>query len=126
MKQVIRTDQAPKPVGPYSQAIISGDLVFVAGQGGLDPQTGEVKRESILTETRQVLENLKAILQAAGSSLDGVVKTTCYLADMGDFQAFNGVYAQYFPTEPPARTTIQAARLPLDLRVEIEAIAEVG
>jgi 2-iminobutanoate/2-iminopropanoate deaminase len=125
VKQVVRTEDAPKPVGPYSQAIKSGNLVFVAGQGALDPRTGEVQRQSIQTETKQVLENLKAILTAAGSSLDRVVKTTCYLADMSDFQAFNAVYAEYFPQDPPARTTIQAGRLPLDLRVEIEVIATI-
>ena len=125
MKQVIRTEQAPKPVGPYSQAIRTGNLVFVAGQGALDPQTGEVQRQSIQTETKQVLENLKAILEASGSSLGQVVKTTCYLADMNDFQAFNAVYAEYFPQDPPARTTIQAGRLPLDLRVEIEVVATI-
>jgi 2-iminobutanoate/2-iminopropanoate deaminase len=123
MKQVIRTDSAPKPVGPYSQGVRTGNLLFVAGQGALDPQTGQVNRESIQAETRQVLENVKAILEASGASLAAVVKTTCYLADMNDFQAFNAVYAEYFPTDPPARTTIQAGKLPLDLRVEVEAVA---
>jgi 2-iminobutanoate/2-iminopropanoate deaminase len=126
VKQIVRTDSAPKPVGPYSQAVRTGNLVFVAGQGPLNPATGQRVSESIEAETRQVLENVKAILSAAGSSLDKVVKTTCYLADMNDFQAFNGVYAEYFPSEPPARTTIQAARLPMDIRVEVEAIATVG
>jgi 2-iminobutanoate/2-iminopropanoate deaminase len=125
LKQVVRTDHAPKPVGPYSQAMRSGNLVFVAGQGCVNPRTGQKETGSVQAETRQVLENVKAILEAAGSSLSRVVKTTCYLADMNDFQAFNAVYAEYFPTDPPARTTIQAGRLPLDLKVEIEAIAEV-
>jgi len=125
MKQVVRTDNAPKPVGPYSQAIRTGNLVFAAGQGAINPQTGQPERGAVEAETRRVLENLKAILEAAGTSLDRVVKTTCYLADMNDFQAFNGVYAEYFPANPPARTTIQAGRLPLDFRVEIEAIAEI-
>jgi 2-iminobutanoate/2-iminopropanoate deaminase len=123
MKQIVRTDHAPRPVGPYSQAVRSGSLLFVAGQGALDPRTGQVARESVQTETRQVLENIKAILEAAGASLAQVVKTTCYLADIDDFQAFNAVYAEYFPNDPPARTTIQAGKLPLNLRVEIEAIA---
>jgi 2-iminobutanoate/2-iminopropanoate deaminase len=125
MKQIVRTDNAPKPVGPYSQAIRAGNLLFVAGQGPLDPQTGQRVQESIQAETRQVLENVKAILEAGGSSLDQVVKTTCYLADMNDFQAFNAVYAEYFASDPPARTTIQAGRLPMDIRVEIEVIATV-
>ena len=123
MKQIVRTDDAPQPVGPYSQAVRSGSLLFVAGQGALDPRTGQVARESVQTETRQVLENIKAILEAAGASLAQVVKTTCYLADIDDFQAFNAVYAEYFPNDPPARTTIQAGKLPLNLRVEVEAIA---
>lgn len=122
-KQIIRTDNAPKPIGPYSQAVRMGQFVFVAGQGGANPHTGEVQRESVQTEARQVLENLKAILEAGGTSMANVVKTTCFLADMNDFQAFNAVYAEYFPTDPPARTTIQAGKLPLNLRVEIEVIA---
>ena len=125
MKQVVKTDNAPKPVGPYSQAIRTGNLVFVAGQGCINPQTGQLEKGSVEAETRRVLENLKAILEAAGTSMDRVVKTTCFLADMGDFQAFNGVYAEYFPSNPPARTTIQAGRLPMDIRVEVEAIAEI-
>jgi len=125
MKQVVRTDDAPKPVGPYSQAVRSGNFVFVAGQGGVNPKTGQKEAASVQTETRQVLENVKAILEASGSSMSRVVKTTCFLADMNDFQAFNAVYAEYFPTDPPARTTIQAGRLPMDLKVEIEAIAEI-
>ena len=125
MKQVVRTENAPKPVGPYSQAIRSGNLVFVAGQGCVNPKTGQKETGSVQAETRQVLENVKAILEAAGTSLSRVVKTTCYLADMNDFQAFNAVYAEYFPGDPPARTTIQAGRLPLDLKVEIEAVAEI-
>jgi 2-iminobutanoate/2-iminopropanoate deaminase len=125
MKQVVQTENAPKPVGPYSQAVRTGNLVFVAGQGCLNPKTGEKVTGSVQAETRQVLENVKAILEAAGTSMSRVVKTTCFLADMNDFQAFNAVYAEYFPSEPPARTTIQAGKLPLDLKVEIEAIAEV-
>jgi 2-iminobutanoate/2-iminopropanoate deaminase len=125
LKQVVKTEEAPKPVGPYSQAIRSGNLVFVAGQGCVNPKTGQKETGSVQAETRQVLENVRAILEAAGTSLSRVVKTTCFLADMNDFQAFNAVYAEYFPNDPPARTTIQAGKLPLDLKVEIEAIAEV-
>jgi 2-iminobutanoate/2-iminopropanoate deaminase len=125
MKQVVRTDNAPNPVGPYSQAIRSGNFVFVAGQGCVDAKTGERRDSDVQSETRQVLENVKAILEASGSSLAKVVKTTCYLANMDDFAAFNAVYAEFFPEHPPARTTIQAGRLPLNLRVEVEAIAEI-
>ena len=125
MKQVVRTDNAPKPVGPYSQAIRTGNLVFVAGQGCINPQTGQLEQGSMEIETRRVLENVKAILEAAGTSMDRVVKTTCFLADMNDFRVFNSIYAEYFPNNPPARTTIQAGRLPMDIRVEVEAVAEI-
>jgi 2-iminobutanoate/2-iminopropanoate deaminase len=125
MRQAIQTDKAPKPVGPYSQAIRTGGLLFVSGQGALDPATGQPKRDSVEVESRQVMENLKTILEAAGSSLDRVVKSTCYLTDLADFQAFNKVYGEYFQADPPARTTIQAARLPLDFRVEVDVIATV-
>ena len=125
MRQAIQTDKAPKPVGPYSQAIRAGGLLFVSGQGALDPATGQPKRDSVEVESRQVMENLKTILEAAGSSLDRVVKSTCYLTDLADFQAFNKVYGEYFQKDPPARTTIQAARLPLDFRVEVDVIATI-
>lgn len=125
MKQIIQSDSAPRPVGPYSQAVRAGGLLFVSGQGALDPRTNQPVRDGVEAETRQVMENLKAILEAAGSSLDRVVKATCYLADLADFQQFNGVYGEYFRTDPPARTTIQAARLPLDFRVEVDVIATV-
>jgi 2-iminobutanoate/2-iminopropanoate deaminase len=125
MRQAVQTDKAPKPVGPYSQAIKAGGLVFVSGQGALDPATGQPKRDSVEVESRQVMENLKTILEAAGSSLDRVVKSTCYLTDLADFQTFNKVYGEYFQKDPPARTTIQAARLPLDFRVEVDVIATV-
>ncbi len=124
-KEIVRTDTAPTPVGPYSQGVRAGNLFFVAGQGCMNPATGQMARESIESETRQVLENVRAILGAAGLTLAQVVKTTCYLADMNDFQAFNAVYATYFTEQPPARTTIQAGRLPGDIRVEVEAIALV-
>lgn len=122
-KEIVRTDTAPSPIGPYSQAVRAGNLIFVAGQGCMNPRTGQMERESIQAETRQVLENVKAILTAAGASLDDVVKTTCFLADMNDFQAFNAVYAEYFVEQPPARSTVQAARLPGDIRVEVEVVA---
>jgi 2-iminobutanoate/2-iminopropanoate deaminase len=122
-RETVRTDKAPAPIGPYSQAVRAGDLIFVAGQGCMNPATGQMERGSVEAETRQVLENVKAILEAAGASLADVVKTTCFLADMNDFQAFNGVYAQYFPSDPPARSTIQAARLPGEIKVEVEVVA---
>ena len=122
-KEIVRTDTAPSPIGPYSQAVHAGNLIFVAGQGCVNPRTGQREDGSIQAETRQVMENVKAILEAAGASMQDVVKTTCFLADINDFQAFNAVYAEYFPSEPPARTTIQAARLPNDIRVEVEAVA---
>lgn len=123
-KQIIRTDRAPWPVGPYSQAVKVGDLLFVAGQGALDPQTGGVVGADVREQTRQVMENLRAILAAAGSSLADVVKSTCYLQDINDFAAFNEVYGSYFTASPPARTTIEAARLPRNLLIEIDVIAE--
>jgi 2-iminobutanoate/2-iminopropanoate deaminase len=113
------------PIGPYSQAIRLGELLFVAGQGPVDPKVGRVVATDIQGQTRQTLENLKAIVAAAGTSLDNALKTTCFLKDMNDFRAFNEVYAQYFTTEPPARTTVEAARLPLDILIEIELIASV-
>lgn len=122
-KEIVRTDTAPSPIGPYSQAVRAGNLIFVAGQGCMNPQTGQMERGSIQSETRQVMENVKSILAAAGASLSDVVKTTCFLADIDDFQAFNAVYAEYFTSAPPARTTIQAARLPGDIRVEVEVVA---
>jgi 2-iminobutanoate/2-iminopropanoate deaminase len=125
--QVIQTDQAPAPVGPYNQAIIaSGRLVFVAGQVPLDPQSGAIVGEEVTQQTEQVMANLKAILTAAGTSFENVVKTTVFLADMNDFAAMNSVYAQYFQeATAPARACVQVARLPKDVRVEIECIAVV-
>ncbi len=125
-RSVVRTDSAPGAIGPYSQAISTGDLVFCSGQIPLDPATGQVVEGSIADQTRRVLDNLSAVLTAAGTSLDRVVKTTIFLADMNDFAAVNGVYGVYFTDEPPARSTVQVARLPRDVRVEIEAIALGG
>jgi 2-iminobutanoate/2-iminopropanoate deaminase len=124
-RQVIQTALAPKAIGPYSQAIRFGQLLFTAGQIPLDPHTGKLVGDDIATQTRQVLENLRAIVEAAGSSLAHVVKTTCYLVDLGDFQTFNQIYAEYFGESAPARSTVQVANLPAGARVEIECIAIV-
>lgn len=123
MKEVIATDRAPRAIGPYSQAIRANGLVFVSGQIALDPQTQQLVPGDIAAQTERVLENLKAIVEAAGSSLEKVVRTTVFLADMSEFAAMNDVYARYFSVQPPARATVQAARLPRDVRVEIDAIA---
>jgi 2-iminobutanoate/2-iminopropanoate deaminase len=127
MKQVIATDNAPKAIGPYSQAIKikSGETIYTAGQLGIDPATGNLVDDGITAETRQALKNIKAILTAAGSDLDQVIKTTVFLKDLNDFAAMNAVYAEFFPKNAPARSTIQVARLPKDGLVEIEAIALV-
>jgi 2-iminobutanoate/2-iminopropanoate deaminase len=122
-KQVITSNDLPAPKGPYSPAVRAGGLVFVSGQGPIVPATGEVLRGSIEEQTELVLGNIRAILAAAGVAMEAVVKTTVYLADIQDFAAMNRVYATFFPTNPPARTTIQAANLPLGIGVEIEAIA---
>ncbi len=122
-KDVIISDVLPTPQGPYSPAIRAGGFVFVSGQGPVDPRSGEVFRGDIGQQTRMVLGNIRDILTAAGSSLNKVVKTNVYLADIADFAAMNEVYATFFPTEPPARTTIQAAALPLGIGVEIDVIA---
>ena len=120
---IIATDKAPAAVGPYSQAVRVDGSVFTAGQIGLDPATSKLVEGGIAAQTRQVLGNLSAVLESAGSSLAQVIKTTVYLTDMDDFAAMNQVYAESFPTDPPARTTVQVVRLPLGARVEIEAIA---
>jgi 2-iminobutanoate/2-iminopropanoate deaminase len=119
----VQTDRAPHAIGPYSQAIIGGNLVFTAGQIPLDPATGELIGGDIRAQTQRVLENLSAILSAAGASLSSVVKTTVYLSDMSEFAAMNEVYASQFGDHKPARSTVQAARLPRDVKVEIDAIA---
>jgi 2-iminobutanoate/2-iminopropanoate deaminase len=121
--RTIQTDQAPHAIGPYSQAIVHGNLVFTAGQIPLDPKTGELISGDIRAQTERVLQNLSAILQAAGCSLQSVVKTTVYLSDMGEFTAMNEVYAKHFGDHKPARSTVQAARLPRDVKVEIDAVA---
>ena len=123
MKAVVLTDRGPKPIGPYSQAIKANGLLFVTGQVALDPRTGEMLNGDIRQQTERVLENLKGILEAGGSSLHHVVKTTVFLKDMNEFTAMNEVYARYFTATPPARATVQVARLPKDALVEIEAFA---
>lgn len=122
-RTIIATDQAPAAIGPYSQAITAAGLVFCSGQIPLDPASGTVVEGGIEAQARRVLDNLAAVLQAAGSSLQQIVKTTIFLADMADFAAVNTIYAEYLGSDPPARSTVQVARLPRDVRVEIEAIA---
>jgi 2-iminobutanoate/2-iminopropanoate deaminase len=124
-REIIATERAPGAIGPYSQAVRAGDFVFTAGQIALDPATGQMVEGGIEFQARQALTNVSAVLQAAGTSLANVVKTTVFLADMGEFKAMNGVYAEFFPDAPPARSAVQAAALPLGARVEIEAIAIV-
>jgi 2-iminobutanoate/2-iminopropanoate deaminase len=122
-KTIIVTDQAPQPIGPYSAGVRVGNLVFTAGQIGLDPASGEIVPGGIEAETHRVFQNLRGVLEAAGSSLDKVVKTTVFLRDMADFARMNAVYAEYFKGNYPARSTVQAAGLPKGVAVEIEAIA---
>src|SRR5256885_7062385 len=126
MRNAILTEQAPKPIGPYSQAIIEGDFIFVAGQGCINPLTGKLELGDVRSETKRVFENLRAILEAAGSSLDHVVKCNVYLRDINDFAAMNEVYATYFTAPFPARTTIQAGALPGGIAVEIECISKIA
>ncbi|MCS7055625.1 MAG: RidA family protein [Thermoflexales bacterium] len=122
-RTVVHTDAAPKAIGPYSQAIVAGGLVFCSGQVPIDPATGELVLGGIEEQTHRSLRNLKAVLEAAGSGLDRVVKTTVFLQNMGDFAAMNAVYATYFPHDPPARSTVEVAKLPRGALVEIECIA---
>lgn len=124
-RKSIATDGAPKAIGPYSQAIRSGDLIFLSGQIPLDPATGELVRGTIEAEVTRVLDNIRAVLDAAGARPDDVVRTTVYLTDMADFQAMNGVYAKFFGDARPARSTVQVAGLPRGARVEIDVIARV-
>jgi 2-iminobutanoate/2-iminopropanoate deaminase len=126
VRQIVRTDQAPDAIGPYSQAVTTNGFVFTSGQIPIDPATGQFVPGEIAEQTQQVLKNLAAVLESAGSSLQQVVKTTVYLADMQDFTAMNEVYATFFGAEPPARSTVQAARLPRDARVEIDVVALSG
>lgn len=125
-KHAISTPLAPPAVGPYSQAIAAGDYVFCAGQVAIDPQQGKLIEGDIVLQTGQALSNLRAVLEAAGSSLDQVVKTTVFMVNLDDFQSMNRVYAEYFQHEPPARSTLQVAGLPLGALIEIEAVATYG
>lgn len=126
MKQIIQTAGAPQAIGPYSQAVKTNDLVFASGQIPIDPATGQFVPGGIVEQTEQVIKNLAAVLEAAGSGLSSVIKTTVFLADMEEFSAMNEVYGRFFAAEPPARATVQASRLPRDAKVEIEAIALAG
>jgi 2-iminobutanoate/2-iminopropanoate deaminase len=125
-RRVISTEHAPAAVGPYSQAIRAGDFVYTAGQVALDPVSGAVEAVTIEDQTRQVLANLQAVLEAADSGLDRVVKMTIFITDMGDFSAMNAVYAEYFPGPPPARSTVEVSALPLGVAIEMEAVAVAG
>lgn len=122
-RKTVSTPGAPQAIGPYSQAVVTDGWLFASGQIPLDPATGAMVAGDVAAQTRRVLDNLKAVLAAGGSSLDRVLKTTVYLRDMNDFAAMNAVYAEYFPKDPPARATVQAARLPKDASVEIDLIA---
>jgi 2-iminobutanoate/2-iminopropanoate deaminase len=124
VKQIIATDRGPKAIGPYSQAIKANGLIFISGQVCIDPATQQLVEGDISVQTERVMENLKGIVEAAGSSMDKALKTTVFLSDMGDFAAMNAVYGKYFGEAPPARATVQVARLPRDVKVEIELIAE--
>ena len=125
MKEVVSTEKAPGAIGPYSQAIKAGGMVFCSGQIPIDPSTGEFVSTDVSEQTEQVLKNLSEVLKAAGTSLDNVVKTTVFLADMSDFAEMNEVYGRYFDSNKPARATVQAARLPKDSLVEIDCIAVI-
>jgi 2-iminobutanoate/2-iminopropanoate deaminase len=123
MKQAIATDRGPKAIGPYSQAIQANGFIFISGQIPLDPASGKLVEGDIRAQTERVMENLKGIVEAAGSAMERVVRTTVYLKDMNDFAAMNEIYGRYFPANPPARATVEVARLPRDVRIEIDLIA---
>ena len=126
MKQTIATKSAPAAIGPYSQGVKANGFLFLSGQVALDPASGQVVPGDIRAQTERVLKNLEAVLAAAGSSMEAVVKTTVYLTDLGDFAAMNEVYARFFPQAPPARATVEVRRLPKDVKVEIDLIAVAG
>jgi len=125
-RKIIATDKAPGAVGPYSQGIAVDGFIFTAGQVPIDPATGKVEAETIEEQTRQSLMNIRAVLHAAGSGLDRVVKMTVFMTDLGQFQAMNAVYAEFFPADPPARSAVQVAALPLGVQIEMEAVALAG
>jgi 2-iminobutanoate/2-iminopropanoate deaminase len=124
-KRIVRTEEAPQAIGPYSQAVVAAGFVYTAGQLALDPHTGQLVPGDVRIQTKRVMENIKTILESAGSSLAGVVKTTIFLRDMNDFGAMNEIYGSYFQEDPPARSTVQVAKLPRDGAVEIEVVALV-
>ena len=124
MREVIQSKDSAAPLGPYSQGIKAGGFVFVAGEKGMDPKTGEIVPGGIVAETRQTLENIKGILEAGGSSMDKVVATFVFMTDLGGFSAMNEVYAEYFPSDPPGRTTVEVKALPAGAHIEITAFAE--
>lgn len=126
MKKIIETANAPKPVGPYNQAVIAGSMLFASGQIAIDPATNELLENDIEKQTERVLKNIKEVLKAAGADLDNVVKTTVFLKDLNDFAAMNQIYQSYFAANSPARSTIEVSRLPKDVLVEIDCIAEVS
>jgi len=124
-KKVIQTDKAPKAIGPYSQAIQAGNFLFLSGQIPLDPETGELVKGDIRQQTKQVLKNIKGVLESQGLGMEDIVKVTIFLKDIGNFNQVNEVYATYFPTSPPARSTVEVAKLPRDADIEIEIIAVI-
>src|SRR5258708_11642751 len=126
MRETVSTDNAPKAIGPYSQAVVYNGIAYLSGQIPLNPTNNQLLEGDIAAQTERVLENLKAVLEACGASLESVLKTTVFLKDMGDFPKMNEVYSRYFATNPPARSTVQAAKLPRDVSVEIDAIAAGG
>ena len=126
MKKIISTDRAPGAIGPYSQAVIANGFAFLSGQIPIDPATNQLIEGDVVAQTVRVLENMKIVLEACGSSLAQVVKTTVFVKDLGEFAKINETYSRYFPENPPARSTVEAARLPRDVRVEIECVALVG
>ncbi|MGA3202112.1 MAG: RidA family protein [Bryobacteraceae bacterium] len=126
MKTIISTDRAPKAIGPYSQAVVINGFAFLSGQIPIDPETNKLIEGDVVAQTVRVLENIKIVLEACGSSLAQVVKTTVFVKDLGEFAVINETYSRYFPENPPARSTVEAARLPRDVRVEIDCIAVVG
>ena len=126
IKEVLHTELAPAAVGPYSQAVASNNIIFTSGQIPINPKTGKIEAATIEEQTEQVLKNLHYVLAQGGVAFDRVIKTTCFLADMNDFAAFNGVYARYFPENPPARSCVQVAALPMGAKVEVEVIAVQG
>ena len=125
MRKTVATEKAPKAIGPYSQAVVYGGIAYLSGQIALDPATNQLIDGDIAAQTERVLENLKSVLESCGASLDSVLKTTVFLKDMGDFPRMNEIYGRYFAQHPPARSTVQAARLPRDVSVEIDAIAAI-